>query len=90
MSSHLDREWKVELFEWEVGLGIYGNGVCRYYNATVDMLSGDGETCTVTFEGYGTTVIVRLTDLRPRGWEEEEEEEVGIKKKKLDARPNAK
>lgn len=63
---------------------------CRYYNAMVDMLSGDGETCTVTFEGYGTTVIVRLSDLRPRGWEEEEEEGGGVKKKKLDARPNAK
>ena len=63
--------------------------LCRYYNAVVDMLSGDGETCTVTFEGYGTTVIVRLSDLRPRGWEEEEEG-TGLKKKKLDARPNAK
>ena len=64
--------------------------VCRYYNAVVDMLSGDGDSCTVTFDGYGTTVIVRLADLRPRGWEEEEEEGSGAKKKKLDARPNAK
>lgn len=62
----------------------------RYYNAVVDMLSGDGETCTVSFEGYGTTVIVRLSDLRPRGWEEEEEEGSGLKKKKIDSRPNAK
>ena len=64
--------------------------LARYYNAVVDMLSGDGDTCTVTFDGYGTTVIVRLSDLRPRGWEEEEEEGGGAKKKKLDARPNAK
>ena len=54
------------------------------------MLSGDSETCTVTFDGYGTTVIARLSDLRPRGWEDEEEEGSGLKKKKLDARPNAK
>lgn len=62
----------------------------RYYNAVVDMLSGDGETCTVTFDGYGSTVIVRLSDLRPHGWEEEEEEGGGAKKKKVVARPNAK
>jgi len=24
------------------------------------MLSEDGETCTVTFDGYGTTVIVKV------------------------------
>ena len=54
------------------------------------MLSGDGENCTVTFDGYGSTVIVRLSDLRPRGWEEEEEEVGGAKKKKVVARPNAK
>ena len=64
--------------------------VVRYYNAVVAMLSEDGETCTVTFDGYGTTVITRLSDLRPHGWEEEEEEGSSIKKKKLDARPNAK
>ena len=64
--------------------------LCRYYNAVVDMLSGDGETCTVTFDGYGSTVISRLNDLRPRGWEEEEEEGGDLKKKKLTARPNAK
>lgn len=29
-------------------------------------------TCTVTFDGYGTTEIVRLADLRPQGWEEED------------------
>ena len=61
----------------------------RYYNAVVDMLSDDGESCTVTFDGYGTTVITRLNDLRPRGWEEEEEDS-GPKRKKMDARPNAK
>jgi len=32
----------------------------RYYNAVIDMLSEDGETCTVTFDGYGTTVIVKV------------------------------
>ena len=34
--------------------------VCRYYDAVIDMLSEDGETCTVTFDGYGTTVIVKV------------------------------
>ena len=62
----------------------------RFYNATIDMISADGESCTLTFEGYSTTEIVRLCDLRPRGWEEEEEGRVGVKKKKTDARANAK
>lgn len=34
--------------------------MCRYYDAVIDMLSEDGETCTVTFDGYGTTVIVKV------------------------------
>ena len=37
--------------------------VIRYYNAVIDMLSEDGETCTVTFDGYGTTVIVKVIHL---------------------------
>ena len=64
----------------------------RYYNATIDMIAADGETCTLTFDGYGTTVIVKLSDLRPHGWEEEEEAKMGAgaKRKKTDARANAK
>lgn len=56
------------------------------------MISADGESCTLSFEGYGTTEIVRLCDLRPRGWEDEEEGRIGVKKKKTDAsaRANAK
>lgn len=64
--------------------------LCRYYNAVIDIISADGESCTLTFEGYNTTEIVRLGDLRPCGWEEEEEGKTGIKKKKMDARANAK
>ena len=30
------------------------------------MFSGDGLTCTVTFDGYGTTDIVRTADLSRR------------------------
>lgn len=56
----------------------------------IDIISADGESCTLTFEGYNTTEIVRLGDLRPCGWEEEEEGKTGIKKKKMDARANAK
>ena len=62
----------------------------RYYNARIDMISGDGESCTLTFEGYNTTEIVRLCDLRPNGWEDEEEGRTGVKRKKMDARANAK
>ena len=32
----------------------------RYYNAVIDMIADDGETCSVTFDGYGTTVIVKV------------------------------
>lgn len=52
------------------------------------MISVDGDTCTLTFEGYNTTEIVRLCDLRPSGWEDEEG--IGVKKKKVDSRANAK
>ena len=33
------------------------------------MISEDGQTCTVTFDGYGTTEIVRVEDLSSRDWE---------------------
>ncbi len=33
------------------------------------MISEDGQTCTVTFDGYGTTEIVRVDDLSSRDWE---------------------
>lgn len=33
------------------------------------MISEDGQTCTVTFDGYGTTEIARMTELMPREWE---------------------
>ena len=62
----------------------------RYYNAIIDMISADGDSCTVTFEGYNTTEIVRLGDLRPTGWEDEENGRAGVKRKKTDARANAK
>jgi hypothetical protein len=62
----------------------------RYYNAVIDIISIDGESCTLTFEGYNTTEIVRLCDLRPCGWEDEDEGKTGVKKKKVDARANAK
>lgn len=32
----------------------------RYYNAVIDMISADNGTCSVTFEGYGTTEIVKV------------------------------
>ncbi len=64
--------------------------LCRYYNATIDVISADNESCTLTFEGYNSTEIVRLCDLRPFGWEEEEEGRGGVKRKKVDARANAK
>ncbi len=60
----------------------------RYYNAVIDMISTDGDSCTLTFEGYNTTEIVRLCDLRPCGWEDEEDGK--IKRKKVDPRANAK
>ena len=33
----------------------------RYYNAVIDMISEDKGTCSVTFEGYGTTEIVKVS-----------------------------
>jgi len=59
------------------------------------MIAADGETCTLTFDGYGTTEIVKLSDLRPRGWEDDEEDTKGglgggAKRRKTDARANAK
>ena len=33
----------------------------RYYNAAIDMISEDKGTCSVTFEGYGTTEIVKVS-----------------------------
>ena len=42
----------------------------RHFNAVIDMISEDGQTCTVTFDGYGTTEIVRVNELMPRDWEE--------------------
>ncbi len=63
----------------------------RYYNATIDMIAADSETCTLTFDGYGTTEIIKLSDLRPRGWEDDDEGKiVASKRKKMDARANAK
>lgn len=41
----------------------------RHFNAVIDMISEDGQTCTVTFDGYGTTEIARISDLMPRDWE---------------------
>ena len=34
------------------------------------MVSDDQQTCTVTFDGYGTTEIVRVVDLQARDWED--------------------
>ena len=67
--------------------------VCRHYNAVVDMVSEDGETCTVTFDGYGSTEIIKLADLRPQGWEEDGgggAKGAGPMKKKKVSEPNAK
>ena len=33
----------------------------RYYNAVIDMISEENGTCSVTFEGYGTTEIVKVS-----------------------------
>ena len=38
--------------------------VCSYYNATIDMISDDLTTCTVSFESYGNTEIVKASILR--------------------------
>lgn len=54
------------------------------------MISTDGDSCTLTFESYSTTEIVRLCDLRPSGWEDEDESKTAVKKKKMDSRANAK
>lgn len=51
------------------------------------MLSEDGQTCSVKFDGYGTTIIVRLVDLRPLTWENED---VVDKSKMFTTKPNAK
>lgn len=48
------------LMLWPSLLSLLSSLVCRYYDAVIDMLSEDGETCTVTFDGYGTTVIVKV------------------------------
>ena len=34
----------------------------RHYNAVIDMISEDKGTCSVTFEGYGTTEIVKVCE----------------------------
>ena len=31
----------------------------RYYDAVVDMIGDDGDTCTVTFDGYSTTEVCK-------------------------------
>ena len=33
-------------------------------------MSDDQQTCIVTFDGYGTTEIVRVADLQVRDWED--------------------
>lgn len=61
----------------------------RRYGAIVEMLAEDGNTCSIKFDGYGTTIIAKLIDLRPLSWEDE-----GVvsedKSKKFIAKPNAK
>lgn len=79
-----------KLYSVLVGRHIFTLPVHRYYNAVIDIISVDNESCTLTFEGYNTTEIVRLCDLHPCGWEDEEEGKTGVKKKKVDARANAK
>lgn len=37
-----------------------------YYDATVDSISDDLTTCTVSFDKYGNTEIVKLSSLRPK------------------------
>lgn len=49
----------------------------KYYNAVIDMISEDNGTCSITFEGYGTTDIVKLSELRP----ENKVDERGVKRK---------
>lgn len=41
-----------------------------YFDAVIDMVSDDQQTCTVTFDGYGTTEIVRVADLQVRDWDD--------------------
>lgn len=65
------RRKKSLAFEWKTGdlcKAIWSdNG--KHYNAVIDMISDDGQTCTVTFDGYGTTEIVRVDELMSRDWE---------------------
>ena len=42
----------------------------KYYDAVVDMIGDDGDTCTVTFDGYSTTEVCKLADLRQCGWDD--------------------
>lgn len=92
MSRYLGGQWKVS--KWiNDSVWLLLHSVIRYFDATIDMIAADGETCTLTFNGYNTTEIVKLCDIRPRGWEEEEEGRVGTvgtKRRKVDARANAK
>ena len=55
----------------------------------IEMLSDDGQTCSVKFDGYGTTIIVRLSDVRPLTWENEDVVSRDNSKKFL-TKPNAK
>lgn len=60
--------------------------IYRYYGALVEVLSGDGATASVRFDGYGTTIFVRLSELRPLTWKEEPAD----KQTKKVVKPNAK
>ena len=34
--------------------------ICSYYDATIDRISDDGTTCTVTLEPFGNTEITKV------------------------------
>ncbi|XP_064381853.1 survival of motor neuron-related-splicing factor 30-like [Halichondria panicea] len=76
------------VYQWKQGDRVKAawpdNG--KYYGALVEVLSGDGATASVRFDGYGTTIFVRLSELRPLTWKEEPAD----KQTKKVVKPNAK
>ena len=68
MQGNMEWEWEVRP-RWTPGVAVHASINIRHFNAVIDMISDDVQTCTVTFDGYGTTEIVRVDDLLPREWE---------------------
>ena len=55
----------------------------RYCSAVIEMVSVDGENCSVEVDGYGTSIMTKLSDLRPLSSDKEESEKESKKLAKL-------